>query len=167
MTPKAQSEDDTIVPTETRSPAKLDRFANYMTNRATQDKSDNPKGMDSILERMLTVDDEDIWDSDEGGVPAAKDMVNIEHRIFGFDIYESKDAEISNKSLGNTYLIVHAARLDTGEEYDYNTSAPLLVVKLVRLFQADKLPVNAVIRATDLGGGKMVLKYRPVPTRAI
>jgi hypothetical protein len=64
------------------------------------------------------------------------------------------------------YLLVRAIRLDTGEEFIWNTSAPGLVSKLFWLEIHDKLPCECVIRSTDLGGGQAVLKLKPIPVRA-
>src|SRR5712691_5535441 len=146
-----------------QSQSRLDRLAIHLAQRATVEEDDPGTAMDSIAERNLAAETlEELWDADEGGMPNGKAVVDIEQRIFTFETRKSNDPEIANPKLGNTYLIVHAARLDTGEEFAWQTSAPLLVTKLIQIERMDKLPVDCVVRSVDLGGGNAVLRLRPL-----
>lgn len=153
----------------------LDRFALYMQGRAKLDGSMREgTAMDSISERLLAATEEELWDVDEGGLPNGKAVADIEQRVISYEIMTGKGSpgdEIYDKNkLGNTYLVVHSARLDNGKEFDWQTSAPGLVIKIVRLDQMDKLPVDCVVRSIPIADGEpgqVVLKLRPITARAI
>jgi hypothetical protein len=157
------------------SPTVHDRFAEYMALRAKQDDRDTgtaDEAMNRISEKLLTAETEaDIWEADEGSLPSAEDMVDIEQRIFGFDIVASKDEDKRNKRTGNAYLVIHSARLDNGEMTDWSTSATLVVQKLVRFAQLgyflDGKYLDAVVRSNTTNAGNEVYKLRPIPQRAI
>jgi hypothetical protein len=160
------------------SPTVHDRFSEYMQLRAKQDERDTgtaDEAMNRISEKLLTAETEaDIWDADEGSLPSAEDMVDIEQRIFGFDIVASKDEDKRNKRTGNAYLVVHAARLDNGEMVDWSTSSTLVVQKLIRFSQLSPNPyfldgkyLDAVVRSNTTNAGNEVYKLRPIPQRAI
>jgi len=153
-----------------KTPSVIDRFASTMRARAKLDESmaDKGAGMEAVMARNLQAETiEDLWDADEGGTPSAEDFADVEHRIDSFDVLSSKNEEYDTKRLGDSFLLVHGTRLDNGEEIIYNTSAALLVTKLMGFERLNALPVDVVIRATALEGVKKVLKYRPVPKRAI
>jgi hypothetical protein len=65
------------------------------------------------------------------------------------------------------YLLIRAVKLGDGKEFTWNTSAPLVVAKLYRLYRDQLLPAKVVIRSTDLGGGQAVLKLEKVPERVV
>ena len=99
----------------TQQQSRLDRLAVHLAQRAGVEADEPGSGMDSIAERNLAAETlEELWDADEGGMPNGKDVADIEQRIFSFETRKSNNPEISNPRLGNTYLIVHAARLDDG-----------------------------------------------------
>lgn len=130
--------------------------------------------MDSISERLLTASDEELWDIDEGGLPNGKAITDIEQRILSYDVMTGKgspgDEMYEKNKLGNTYLVVHSVRLDNGAPFDWQTSAPGLVIKIVRFDQMGKLPLDCVVRSIPIADGEpgqVVLKLRPVAARVI
>lgn len=174
MAPKAQVETTPTNNGEIQSPTIHDKFAEYMALRAQANERDTSDAMNTISGNVLaaqTVDE--LWEADEGNMPGGDDVVGIEQRIFSFDIIASTDESKKNPRTGNTYLIVHAARLDNGKEFDWNTSATLIVQKLMRLEQLDAINpvdghyVDCVVTSITTGSGNEVLKLRPVRQRAI
>lgn len=177
MAPPKQASTDTSLenPLEgTIQPrTRVDRFAEYMRQRAIVDRS-NRTGVpiESISERILATEnaasDEEVWDSDEGGIPDGRAMVDIEQEILGYEVVASTNEDIKKASLGDTFLLIRCRRLEDGEEVIWNTSADLIVTKIMVFDRRGQIPgLKCVIRATDLGAGKAVLKLRPIPRRAI
>ncbi|SRR6266496_559036 len=148
---------------------RLNKLADYLQTRAHSDSEEESvgSGMEGIAEKVLAATTlEELWDADEGGMPDGRDMADVEQRIIEFEVRTSNDPDKAKAMLGGTFLVVRSAKLEDGEEVIWNTSAPLLVTKIIQAERLDKLPLDCVIRATDLGGGKAVLKLRPVPKRA-
>jgi hypothetical protein len=181
MAPKSQQAevaqaDGTQSQMQVNTPTALDRFAEYMKSRAKLDGSmrEGSSAMDAISERLLTATEDELWDIDEGGLPNGKAVADIEQRIMSYEIMMGKgkpdDEIVKNNKLGGTYLNVHSVRLDSGKEFDWQTSAPGIVIKVVRFDQAGRLPLNCVVRAIPIADGEpgqVVLKLRPIATRAI
>jgi hypothetical protein len=170
MAPKAQA-DSTDVATddalngEVSTPTVHDKFAEYMALYAKANTRDAGDAQDSISERLLTAEsEEDIWDADEGEMPSAEDLVNIPIRIFSFDVLTSNDPGKQNARTGNTYLVIHSARLDNGDMLDWNTSATLIVQKLMRMYNKGFLDpsankyLDAMVTSTRTGNGFDVYK---------
>jgi hypothetical protein len=163
--PKADSKTAEVTPV-----TRMTKLASYLQTRAHSDSAEESigGGMQQIAENVLAASTpEELWDADEGGMPDGRDMADVEQRIIEFEVKKSTDPEKTKEMLGGTFLIVRCARLDNGEEVIWNTSAPLLVTKIIQAERMSMLPLDAVIRATDLGGGKAVLKLRPVPKRTV
>jgi hypothetical protein len=170
---KTQEVDETGISGDLASPTVHDKFADYMKNRATLDESIDPNtAMDAISANVLTAEsEEELWDADEGSLPGGDDVVGIEQRIFGFDVRASKDETKKNIRTGNAYLVIHAARLDNGHEFDWNTSSTLIVQKLIALERlgafSDGNYRDCVVKATTTGSGFEVLKLARIQPRAI
>jgi hypothetical protein len=151
-------------------PSHVTKLAAYLQARAHAESADEPLsgGMEAIQEAILSVQTpEEFWDSDEGGMPNGQNLVDVEQTIIEFDVLTGKNTRIAKTSLGGTYLVVRSARIDNGEEIIWNTSAPLLVTKLIQAERMSMIPLRCVIRATDLGGDTAVLKLKQIPARAV
>jgi hypothetical protein len=150
---------------------KFTKFANHLAQRASldADEIDTLDTQASIANRILDAKTEqEIWDADEGGTPGGRDLIDLEQRIFGFDIMKGKDPEKESKLLGPVFLLVRAARLTDGMEFTWNTAASGIVTKLYKFDQLGKFAnggyIDCVIREA---GGKGALVLRPVSSRAI
>lgn len=114
---------------------------------------------------------EEMWDADDYEGTAGKDLEDVEMNILSI-IFRESDRFESGILLPNgnrAFVLVRSARLDTGEEFVWNTGSSGLIAKLRWLEAADyfgKPEANCVIRGRDAGEGR-VLKLKPVPVRAV
>lgn len=143
-----------------------------MALTASMDREDGNSVSSQVnsVEAILNAEtEEEMWEADERGPLGGRNLPDVEQEIFDFTVKYSRDAEMQTifvtEDGKRMYLMVSARRLDTGEEIVWNTSAPLIVAKIFWLDQRNKFPYPCVIRATDLGGGKAVLKLKPVVAR--
>lgn len=141
-----------------------------MEMEATAEDESFGSPMITSVEKILTAEmGAEFWDADDIDQTGGRDLTDVEQTILGYQVkYSTKQSIRSafrdSKDRG-MYLLVRSSRLDTGEEFIWNTSAPLLVAKIIRLGQESKLPANVVIRGTEAGEGT-VLKLKQIPPRA-
>lgn len=139
--------------------------------------SDEDTFLSPVITSLAKIQDasteEEMWDSDELDQTGGRDLADIEQSILEYSVKYSasgdsdiKSAFVDSRGRG-MYLLIRSARLDNGEEFVWNTSAPLLVGKVLWLADHGKLPAQVVIRSTELGGGKKLLKLKPIPKRAV
>lgn len=125
----------------------------------------------SMMKIMEAQNIDDMWDADELDQTGGRDLVGTEQRILEYAIKFSSNADIESEFIDSRgrkmYLLIRSSRLEDGEEFVWNTSAPLLVGKILWLSDHNQLPIDVVIRGTDLGGGKTVLKLKSIPKRAV
>lgn len=145
-------------------------------------ESDTPGMGESSMEAILLAETEDeMWAADDRGPLGGRDLAEVELEIHGFTVKRSRRNRDDIKTVfvdeagHKMYLMVSATRISqsperpdiaVGDLVEFNTSAPLLVLKLFWLRNHDKIPVECVIRGTDLGEGQTVLKLKPIPKRA-
>src|SRR5215469_1139742 len=118
--------------------AKMERFGKHLADRAQLDKSeiDGTEIAANIAANILEAKTiEDVFAADESSMPGGRDIVDLEQRIFGFDIRTSDDPDKQNPLTGNTFFVVHAARLSDLAPFDWNTSATGIVAKLYKCEQ--------------------------------
>lgn len=141
------------------------RFVDYLDARAGLDGEGRAfEVASSQLDKILTAEtEEEAWDADEFESVAGRDLVDVEQRVLGFTVHKSS-GEL-NAPLG-VFIQVQSQRLSDGEEFTWNTGAPLIIGKLRWFEAAQKLPVECVIKGTDTAKGT-VLKLKPVPKRAV
>lgn len=136
--------------------------------------ADSPDtGRINTIEAILSAEsEEDFWNADEKVSTGGRDLQDVEIRILDFTVKKGTDTGIKNnifrdpESGAALYLDVRAVRLDSGEEMVFNTSAPLVVAKILGLQERGMLPQDCVIRGTETANGT-VLKLKPVPKRAV
>jgi hypothetical protein len=156
------------------SPQWFRELLGRMEIEATEEDPSFLSPMITSMQKILTAEsEEDMWEADELDQTGGRDLGDIEQRILAYQIKYSmamdsdiKSAFIDSKGRG-MYLLVRSARLDNGEEFVWNTSAPLIVGKILWLADRSKLPHECVIREVPLGGGRKVIKLKPVPRRAV
>jgi hypothetical protein len=144
-----------------------------MELEASSDDESFMSPMITSMEKILQAESEEaMWDSDELDQTGGRDLNDVEQQILEYDIkFSARESDIKSAFVDShgrgMYLLIRSARLDNGEEFVWNTSAPLLVGKILWLSDHGKLPAQVVIRSTELGGGRKLLKLKPVPKRAI
>ena len=165
-------------------PDAMARLIALMSGRAEMESNDvSGSTVKNVNDILLAEDESAMWDADDRASIGGRDLNGVIQRITGITVKYGTGATSDGEEMksifidraGRTmYVLVRATRMDrpspsklpnvaTGEEFEWNTSAPRLVAKLFWLEQHDKFPVNVVVEATDLGAGKAVTKLRPAP----
>lgn len=148
-----------------------DGLAEYFQRRALATKNQvGEEGsrayqvMADQVDNILTAETEDdIWDADEGGTTAAKDLTGVPLRIHSYDVVESGKF----KTDFGVYALLNATNLVTGADVRLNTGAPLVLAKL-RAFEArELLPVDVIFEGIETASGNTVLKMRPYRRAAV
>lgn len=155
----------------TTVPPAFKQLLNQMELEATQDDDEFPSPMvDGIVKILTAATEEEMWDADELPQTGGRDLVDVEQEILAYVVKYSSNPTIQSAfkdANGRAmYLLVRSARIETGEEFVWNTSAPLIVGKIFWLVNAEMLPAKVVIRGRDLGGGQTLLRLKPIPKRA-
>lgn len=163
-------------------PRAFTRFLQQMSMTADVDSTEESTGStESTVEKIVTAETEaEMWDADELGLIGGRNIVDVEMCVNSFLVRYSrkennttehgevmKSAFVDPSTKRGMYLLVESTRLDNGEEFTWNTSAPSVLSKLFWLHQNSRLPCECVIRGKDLGGGQMYLTLKPVPKRAV
>jgi hypothetical protein len=147
-----------------------------LLNRMEIEASIEPDQADSTIlqgvEAILTADDEEtMWVADDLTQTGGRDLRDVEQEILRFRIKRSLDPEINTPFVDSQgrkmYLLVDAVKIANGDQFTWNTSAPLVVAKIFWLEDHDKLPYECVIKGTDLAGARTILKLKPIPQRAV
>lgn len=135
---------------------------------APDDTFPNPmlSGIVGILESDT---EEEMWESDELAQIGGRNLRDVEQRILAYTVRYSDNHDMISPFVASNgrkmYLLIRSTRYDTGAEFVWNTSAPLLVGKILWLADREKIPADVVIRGTHLGGDQWVLKLKPMPQR--
>lgn len=148
------------------------QLVGQMELEATQEDDTFPSPMvDGIVKILSAETEEEMWEADELAQTGGRDLQDVEQEILAYAIKYSTNPTINSAfkdSQGRgMYLLIRSVRIETGEEFVWNTSAPLLVGKIMWLVNREKLPYQCVIRGRDLGGGQSLLKLKPIPKRAV
>jgi hypothetical protein len=162
-------------------PTAFAAFLAHMENLAELDTGSSGGSGERTVEAILAAESEDeMWEADEQGSLGGRNLADVEQEIQDFEVKFSNRQDIDTIFIGpetgrKMYVLIRAVRVSkssempsiaVGEEFVYNTSAPALVAKLFWARGHGKVPGwQAVIRATDLGGGQAVLKFKPLPER--
>lgn len=160
------------------APRAFQRLVQQMSLTADIDSAEQSGNTENTVEKIVTAESEaDMWEADELGLIGGRNIVDVEMRVLSYLIRfsnsrtspsgeEIKSAFIDQQGRG-MYLLVTSIKLETGEEFVWNTSAPAVVSKLIWLYEHGRLPMECVIRGKDLGGGQTYLSLKPVPKRAV
>lgn len=149
-----------------QGPTALDKFTSYLTRRAeTEQETGSYNYAEDLANRMFAAETvADLWDADEGGITAAKNLLDTELEIRGYRVLKGNRDDYDNGT--GHYYIVDAVRLSDGAEQPFNTGALGLMIKL-RAFEAlDAFPIRCFIKGVPASEGT-VLKLRPVAQRAL
>jgi hypothetical protein len=147
--------------------AAIDRLKSQLELSASLE-GDNSRAGDitaAVIERMMTADDfETAMAAQDASLPSGKSLADTEITVRGITVLKG-DPKFSEHSLGY-YLVVDAARLDTGEELRFATGAPNVVALLFRADNEGLLPREFVIRSRETQNGEL-LSLRNIPKRAV
>jgi hypothetical protein len=152
------------------APAVFQRMLERMELAADMPDESFPNPMISGIVGILEAEtDEEMWESDELAQIGGRNLRDVEQRLLAYTVrYGDNPDMISPFTASNgrkMYLLIRSMRYDTGAEFVWNTSAPLLVSKILWLADRQKIPADVVIRGTHLGGDQWVLKLKPMPQR--
>jgi hypothetical protein len=158
-------------------------FLRHMEQLAELDTSSGGGNAANTVEAILAAETEqEMWEADEQLSIGGRNLANVEQEIIDFDVKFGQREDVDTVFIGpetgrKMYVLVTATRiskspempgLGVGETFTWNTSAPALVAKLFWARKNNRLPGwTAVIRSTDLGGGQAVIKFKPIPERAV
>lgn len=165
----AQKSNQTVPATQVPPAFRL--LITRMEDEASSDESSFESPMIASTLKILEAENEtEMWEADELLQTGGRDLTDVEQSILEYAVKFSANSAIRSVFRDTQgrgmYLLVRSARLDTGDEFVWNTSAPLLVGKILWLADHEKLPANVVIRGTDAGAGT-VLKLKPIPRRTV
>jgi len=177
--PPAAAAPDDVKTGEVVPYARVRKFDSYMRQPAPTENKDRAADIeDQQVQRLLDAEtDEEIWDADQGGTFQGKDCVGLEIQVNSLTVVLSKREDIVSRQgyyisadavcLGGPAEVLKSLGLSVGEQFVFQTGAPLIVTKL-RAFEArGRLPVKGVVTGLKTGTDNTLLKLRPLPVRAI
>lgn len=143
------------------------QFYSYLEAKAASDENEPSDFMAQQVGAILTAGSSaEMWEADNGeGVANSLSMIDVEMAIYSFTVHKGQ-IEYSEGSYP-FFMVVHGARLSTGEEVVYSTGAPLIMAKLKYLEDHDELPAECVIRETQTRKGFRVLKLHKLSERPV
>jgi hypothetical protein len=151
-----------------------------MLHRADAESNDTVGAeiMAEQIERILSAESEDaVWDADTGGTIQGRDVAGLELRIRDMRIIRSNRSDIvgghgyyasmNATVLGGPRDILTKNMLRVGQDFVFQTGAPLVVAK-VRVFESrEALPVDALLVGIETASDNVVLKLDRIPERAV
>jgi hypothetical protein len=153
-----------------------DKFRAYMLERASRESStDSSEVSANQVDKILSaVNEDDIWDADQGGTIQGKDVIGIvveirSMRMQASDRFDGSPyyANLDVTCLGGPAEVLARASLSVGESFVLQTGAELIIAK-VRAFEAHgKLPLVAMIAGTRTSSGFDVLKLARPPSGTV
>ena len=169
MARSASNEPVTTTESETQKAFQL--MLNQMELAATSDDSEFTSPMVASFVAIATADtEEEMWDADEFSQIGGRNLEDVEQSILEYTVKFSSNQEIQSVFVDSKgrkmYLLVRAARLTNGEEFIWNTSAPLVVGKILWLANHNRIPGAEVVIKGKGPEGSRVLMLKPVPKRA-
>lgn len=180
MSPAAKSPtrtDSTEGTVRTMSP--FERFCVTMAGRATLESEEKSFDYGAIEAIIMAETEEEMWTADDRGPLGGRDLAGLVQIVEDVQVKWSNsstvDSAFKDPATGrNFYLLITSTRHDDakysgihpeihqGDKFQWNTSAPRVVGKLMWLEGHGKLAQPVTIESIDLGGGQQVLKLRAV-----
>jgi hypothetical protein len=179
MSPASKDPTRTTSTTVTMTP--YEKFCTILAGRATLESEEKNVDYASIEAIITSETEEEMWVADDRGPLGGRDLAGVVQIIEDIQVKWSNSPTISSpfidpKTEKALYLLITSTRyddakytgkrtdLEQGGKFQWNTSAPRLVAKLIWLEGHDRLHQPVAIEATDIGGGQQVLKLRPAPS---
>jgi hypothetical protein len=156
----------------TNAPEIFARMLSQMEIEATSGDDDFGSPMITGVVGILEAEtEEEMWDADDLDQTGGRDLVDVEQQIIAYAVKYSTNPTISSVFKDSNgrgmYLLIRSVRVEDGSEFVWNTSAPLLVGKIMWLVNREMLPAYVVIRAKELGADQKILRLKPMPRRAV
>lgn len=175
MAGKSNSEMEPVITGEVQQHAPFLRLMRDLAMRAEIDANESRgdaasiANIEAILAAGETGDDTAIWEAGEFVNVGGRDLADVEQEVLSFTVKFGNRDDVESVFMDANerkfFLLVTSRRLDNGEEFVWNTSAPDIVAKLIAFERNGKLPLLCKIVAIPLGGGKTFLRLKPVPRR--
>jgi hypothetical protein len=152
----------------------FEKFTDHLRKEAAFNDEGNKDIVTATqVDKILTAESiEDVWDADEGGLYALKDLVGMEFELRSSKTLPSKDPTKAN--LFQVWLLLELAALTEsrklgipiGDVIMVNTGVPQVIAKIKALQGLGVTPIQFMVQGVPSSSGEMV-RLRPVPTRAI
>lgn len=175
MAGKSNSEIDRTISGEVMEHAMFQRLLRDLSSRAEIDATESRGDqatiatVEAILAAAESGDETAIWEAGEFVNVGGRDLADIEQEVISFTVKFGNRDDVESVFMDTEgrkfFLLITSRRLDTGEEFIWNTSAPDIVAKLIAFDRVGKLPLQCKIVAIPLGGGRTFLRLKPVPRR--
>lgn len=165
------SSNEVVTATENEVQKAFQLMLNQMELAATSDDSEFTSPMvTSFVAVTMAETEEEMWDADEFEQIGGRDLEDLEQRILGYSVKFSNNQLIDTPFIDSQgrkmYLLIRSAKVENGDEFVWNTSAPLVVGKVLWLANHNRIPgAEAVIRGRGPEGSR-VLMLKPLPKRA-
>lgn len=172
-----------------QAPTPFQRLIRQISLEAEIDAADSKGSASTIatVERIMNAEtDDDIWNAGDLANIGGRNLVDVEMQVTDFTVkYGNRDdvETVFTDGNGRQFFLLVASTiigipdsdptefarppLAIGDEIVWNTSAPDIVPKLIQFRDRGRFPLDCVIRALNLGGGKHYLRLKPVPKRAV
>ncbi len=189
MAGKANSPETRVKEGVIQAPTPFSRLIRQISLEAEIDATDSTGNASTIatVERIMTaVTDEDVWNAGDLANIGGRNLVDVEMQVTDFLVKygNREDVEtVFRDDNGRQFFLLVSSNiigipesdgqefgrppLQIGDTIVWNTSAPDIVPKLVSFRDRNRFPLDCVIRALALGGGKHYLRLKPVPKRAV
>lgn len=188
MADTSKQMDQSVKDGTVKTPTVFDRFISQLSMTAEIDAAENTGNAATLstVERILSAEGDDIWNAGDLANIGGRNLVDVEMTVTGYTVRignrDDVESIFTDRNGRKMYLLISSTvigipatdpqefgrpPLEIGQEIVWNTSAPDVVPKLVAFYNRDKFPLDCVIRALDLGGGKHYLRLKPVPKRAV
>jgi hypothetical protein len=152
----------------------FEKFTAHLQRLAAHNDEENKDSVTAgQVDKILAAESiEDVWDADEGGLYALKDLVGMELEIRSAKDLPSKDE--TKRNLFGTWLLLECAVLTEnrklglliGDVIMVNTGVPQVIAKIKALQGKGVDPIQFLVQGIPSSSGEMV-RLRPIPTRAI
>lgn len=189
MADKANSVETSAKSGEIQTPTPFHRLIRQLSLEAEIDSADSKGSASTIstVERIMSAaSDDDVWNAGDLANIGGRNLVDVEMQVVDFIVKYGNRDDVESVFMDNNgrklFLLVSSTiiglpdadptefgrpPLSIGDTIVWNTSAPDIVPKLVSFRDRNRFPLDCVIRALDLGGGKHYLRLKPVPKRAM
>jgi len=159
----------------------FEKFCRVMATRAVAETEERSFD-ETVIEDILTAEtEEEMWTADDRGPLGGRDLAGVRMICDKVEVKWSSNQEIrspfTDPDSGRVfYLLITSHRTDdakytgkrpdikNGDPFQWNTSAPRLVAKLMWLEGHNRLNQDVIIESIELGAGQQVLKLRPAPS---
>jgi hypothetical protein len=152
----------------------FEKFTAHIQRLAAQNDESNKDIVTSgQVDKILTAETiEDVWDADEGGMYALKDLVGMELELLSAKDLPSKDE--TKRNLFGTWLLMECGvltenkklGLPIGDVIMVNTGVPTVIAKIKALQGKGVNHIQFMVQGIPSGAGEMV-RLRPIPNRAV